>query len=91
MSAFTQLAQQAYAIYHRRGPSADEWTLKDVSDAILPFLQEHAGDLDAMPGLRAAFHAATPAEWQALWTIRCDLGDLLYTLERAVRAETGKD
>jgi hypothetical protein len=92
MSAFTELAQQAYDRYHDRyhdrAPGAEAWTLPDALAATLPFLQQHAGNLDAMPGLRAAFRQATPAEWQAMWTTYCDLGDLLYALERAVRTET---
>jgi hypothetical protein len=85
MSKFTELAQQAYDSYHNRPPAAEQWTLRDALDATLPFLQTHAGDLDAMPGLRTAFQHAEPHEWQAMWTEYCHLGDLLYTLQQKVQ------
>jgi hypothetical protein len=82
MSNFTQLAQQAYASYHKQPNGPEPWNLKETMSAIMPFLQEHAGKMDAMPGLREAFQQAEPQELQAMWTEYCHLGDLLYTLER---------
>lgn len=86
MSEFTHLAQQAY-MQHDGTPSLSsqrqsEWSLKETLAAIMPFLQEHRGNLDAMPGLREALQRATPQEMQAMWTEYCHLGDLLYKLDR---------
>lgn len=89
MSRFTELAQQAYELYHRRVPMGEPWALQDAMDATLPFLEEHDGDVDAMPGLRAAFHAATDAEWEAMWTIRRDLSAMLHQIEQETRAPAG--
>jgi hypothetical protein len=85
MSNFTHLAQQAYDSYHKQPNATQPWNLKDATAAIMPFLQEHAGNLDAMPGLREAFQQAEPHELQAMWTAYCHLGDLLYTLERELQ------
>jgi hypothetical protein len=85
MSNFTELAQRAYDSYFSRPSAPGQWTLKEAMSAALPFLQENAGNLDAMPGLRDAFRQAEPYEWQAMWTEYCHLGDLLYTLEQEVR------
>jgi hypothetical protein len=84
MSAFTQLAQQAYE-HHTHQPSGAKWSLKETLRAIMPFLQEHHGKVDAMPGLRAAFKQADAQEMQAMWTEYCHLGDLLYTLEQELQ------
>jgi hypothetical protein len=81
MSDFTQQAQAAYERYHNQ-PSAAAWSLKETLRAIMPFLQEQNGKLDAMPGLRQAFKHADAQEMQAIWTEYCHLGDLLYTLEQ---------
>jgi hypothetical protein len=81
MSNFTQLAQQAYERYSNQRIDAP-WSLKDAMHVIMPFLQTHGNDLDAMPGLRQAFEQAEPQELQAMWAEYCHLGDLLYTLER---------
>jgi hypothetical protein len=84
MSNFTQLAQQAFDRYHNQS-SAAQWNLKDALRAIMPFLQTHGGNLDAMPGLRQAFQQAEAQELQAMWTEYCHLGDLLYTLQRELQ------
>jgi len=85
MSKFTELAQQAYESYHSQDSTEQSWDLKTALSATMPFLQAHAGNLDAMPGLREAFQQADAHEWQAMWTEYCHLGDLLYTLERHVQ------
>jgi hypothetical protein len=85
MSNFTQLAQQAYTSYHKQPSGSEPWNLKETLSAIMPFLQEQAGNLDTMPGLREAFQQAEPQEVQAMWTEYCHLGDLLYTLERELQ------
>lgn len=82
MSNFTQLAQQAYSSYHKQPSGSEPWNLKETMAAIMAFLQEQAGNLDAMPGLREAFRQAEPHELQAMWTEYCHLGDLLYTLDQ---------
>jgi hypothetical protein len=86
MSEFTHLAQQAYVHHHatpsQRSLQQSEWSLKETLAAIMPFLQEHQGNLDAMPGLREALLRATPQEMQAMWTEYCHLGDLLYKLDQ---------
>jgi hypothetical protein len=85
MSDFTRLAQDAYERYYNQPSGAEPWTLKEAMDAIMPFLQTHAGNLDAMPGLREAFQQADVQELQAMWTAYCHLGDLLYTLQRELQ------
>lgn len=85
MSNFTRLAQDAYDRYYDRPSGAASWTLKETTAAIMPFLQAHGGNLDAMPGLREAFAQAEAQELQAMWTEYCHLGDLLYTLERELQ------
>jgi hypothetical protein len=85
MSNFTLLAQDAYDRYYDRPTEAEPWTLKEAMAAIMLFLQAQAGNLDAMPGLRAAFQQADAQELQAMWTEYCHLGDLLYTLERELQ------
>ena len=85
MSNFSQLAQHAYERYHNHPSAAAPWTLKEAMAATMPFLQTHAGNLDAMPGLREAFQQATAQELQAMWTEYCHLGDLLYTLQRELQ------
>jgi hypothetical protein len=82
MSNFTRLAQHAYDTYLQRPGSPDPWNLQEALAAIMPFLQAHGGNLEAMPGLRAAFEQTEPHELQAMWAEYCHLGDLLYTLER---------
>jgi hypothetical protein len=85
MSNFTQLGQQAYERYHNQTSEEAPWSLKETLSTLMPFLQMHSGNLDAMPGLRHAFEQADPQELQAMWTEYCHLGDLIYTLQREMQ------
>jgi hypothetical protein len=61
---FVQLTKAAFEAYHNMPYEPAVWTLPDALGHIMQFL-EHHDSIDEMPGLREAFHAMTPTEWEA--------------------------
>jgi hypothetical protein len=65
MSEFASLAKRAFEEYHNAPLEPAEWSLTDAYGHVVVFLKRH-DTIDEMPGLRAAFQAMTPSEWESL-------------------------
>jgi hypothetical protein len=67
MSDFANLAKRAFEGYHDAPLEPATWALTDAYGHVVEFLKRH-DSIDEMPGLREAFQAMTPAEWESLCT-----------------------
>jgi hypothetical protein len=65
MSKFTQLAGKAFDDYHNTPHASEKWSLTDAYGHVVEFLC-HDHTVEEMPGLKEAFAAMTPGEWDSL-------------------------
>ena len=64
MENFAQLTKQAFEAYHNMPYPPAKWSFTDAVGFIMEFL-EHHDSIDEMPGLREAFQAMSPTEWES--------------------------